>query len=144
MKIFSLSALDLLLIIVPIVVLFLGISMIALSGVYIVKKNMVYVIEKYNQFDKLLYEGKYFLTPLVYHKAAKYSLLSQTRTLSLENGNNINFTYKIVDVYKYHYTKTKINDYLNKIVKNVEHITFEYIKEEFNKVGIEVISIQKI
>ncbi len=138
-----LSSLDIALIIIIPSVIVLGILIILLTGVYHVKKDRIYIIEKYNQFDRTLTSGWYYLLPLIYRRAAFYSLKNQYRVIKLENGKYIKVTYKIVDVKTYHYKAIQIDIYLKQITKDKDDITFDYLKDEFNKIGIELIKIEQ-
>lgn len=144
MLIALLSALDLALIIVIPSVLILGMIILLLCGVYHVRANRVYIIEKYNEFNRLLYEGWYFLPPLIYRRAAFYSLLPQYRTICLENGKYIKITYQIEDAKLYHYSRKMIDVYLLDITRSKNDITLQYLIEEYTKIGIKLISVQEV
>ncbi|MGM9873322.1 MAG: hypothetical protein ACI31G_00140 [Bacilli bacterium] len=145
MKIFLIDILDLLLIIVIPSVIILGLLIILSTGLYRVKNDEIYIIEKYNEYYKTIdKKGWYYFTPLVYHRAAKYKKGTLSRTIRLENGIDINLIYEIVDVNKYHYSKKKISDNLLEITKDKTNITIEYLNDNFINIGIKIISVDKI
>ena len=144
MLITLLSTLDLALIIIIPLVLVVGMVILLLCGVYHVRANRVYIIEKYNEFNRLLYTGWYFLPPLIYRRAAFYSLLPQYRTICLENGKYIKITYQIEDAKLYHYSRKMIDVYLLEITRPKSDITLEYLTEEYTKIGVKLISVQEV
>lgn len=144
MKIFLIDILDLLLIIIIPSVIIVGLLILFLCGIYHVKKNEIYIMEKYNEFYKTIEEGWYYFTPLIYHRAAKYKKGILKRTIHLENGNDINIDYEIIDVKKYHYSKKKISDTLIELTSDKTNITLDYLNSNFVNIGIKIINITKI
>lgn len=144
MKIILIETLDLLLITLIPSLIIVGLLILFSCGIYHVKKTDIYIIEKYNEYFKTLENGWYYFLPLIYHRAAKYKKGVLSRTIHLENGNDINIEYEIIDVKIYHYSKKKISDTLIELTSNKENITIDYLNLEFNKIGINIKNIFKI
>ncbi len=129
---------------VTIGVVIVAVGVIFLTGIYHVRKGRVYIMEKYNEFYKLLEPGWYYFAPLVYRRRAWYPTTDQVRTYKLDNGNTINLYYRIKDVCLYHYGGIKIYDKLIQIVDTHESVNDEIFKEGFNEIGIEYIKIEPV
>ena len=123
--------------IIVLVALVIGICIFFLSCIYRVKKNTVIIIEKVEKFHGIYKEGFHFFWPFVYTN-------NTSKIIKLANGKKANVTYKIIDVYKYHYGEISIEHFFNKFIYKQEKVTFELLKKEFLNIGIELLSIQQI
>ena len=137
-----LMSLDLVLVLVLVGGIILSILLLLLVGTYIVKKGCVIIIEKYDEFYKICPKGWYFFLPVKYRRVGYYRIEEQTRVITLGNQNKIALTYQIEDVKKYHYSKIRIEDYIEQIRLNNEVIDKELLINELNKIGIKYISIR--
>ena len=132
--------LEITLLIVVIVVLVIGPLIFFLSGIYKVKKNQVMVIEKIDTFYKLYEEGKYFLMPILYKRRGVYTLGKQTRLLKIEGLKDIEITFEINDVKKYHYSKDDVISKINEVYYSGVQIDEEILKNSLMDIGVTFIS----
>ena len=112
----------------------LGFLILCITGIDIVGKNRVYVVEKLGIFNKLLTTGIHFNFPLIYQIVGKY------------NVNIIKAQNKISDVKKYHYSQ---KEYLKEVelqFEKVDNISPEEIQniliDKANLLGVEIINIK--
>lgn len=136
------STLDTALIISLIAGLILAVIIFIASGLYRVKKNHAVVIEKYGEYHKTLYQGWHFCFPILYRRVGYYNLSTAERTVLIENVKRLTIKYKITDCQKLHYSRLSLQDLINNIRKNYSEITEEILIEEFDKVGLQFISVR--
>ena len=139
---FLISDLDKALLIALGVGILLGIIFFLITGTYRVKKNHVIIIEKLNEFYKICESGWHFYLPIKYRRVGYYNIAEQSRVITLGEVKKIILTYKIIDVKKYHYSGSRIENYVEYIRKNNSEITEELLTKELEKIGIKYISVR--
>ena len=120
----------------------IGVLVFFLAGIYHVKKDQVIVIEKVEKFYGLYYHGIYFFWPFVYRRRGTYNIKQNKKTIRMNNGNKAEFTYKVIDVMKYHYGGISIENLVNKLIISDEKVTLQILKKEFSNIGLELLNIK--
>ena len=139
----NLSTLDIVLLISAGAAIIIGAIIFFLAGVHRVPKRHAIVIERAGQFYCIFDKGTHFLMPIAYQKVGVYCIVPQTRKYVAQNGNNLDITYQIVDVEKYHYHFVKIDDLMLRIEKENSEINLTVLTEKFEAYGLKFISVQK-
>lgn len=123
----------------------LGFLILCITGIDIVGKNRVYVVEKLGIFNKLLTTGIHFNFPLIYQIVGKYNV-NIIKAQNKINDYEIEVEYKISDVKKYHYSQ---KEYLKEVelqFEKVDNISPEEIQniliDKANLLGVEIINIK--
>ena len=116
----------------------LGFLILCITGIDIVGKNRVYVVEKLGIFNKLLTTGIHFNFPLIYQIVGKYNV-NIIKAQNKINDYEIEVEYKISDV----------KEYLKEVelqFEKVDNISPEEIQniliDKANLLGVEIINIK--
>ena len=139
----ALSTLDIVMLITIPVVLLIGAGIFFLSGVYRVPQNHAIVMEKARQFYCIYEAGTYFKMPIAYQKVGIYCIAPQIRKYTANNGNNLDITFQIEDVQKYHYCGMTFENIMARIEKENSEINLTILTDTFNKYGLKFIGIKK-
>ena len=139
----NLSKLDIaMLISIPSAIL-LGALIFFLAGLHRVPKNHAIIIEKAKEFYCVYDKGAHFKMPIAYQKVGIYCIVPQVRKYTANNGNNLDVTFQIEDVRKYHYSGMTFVDIMQKIEKENSEINLTILTDTFNQYGLKFISINK-
>ena len=116
----------------------LGFLILCITGIDIVGKNRVYVVEKLGIFNKLLTTGIHFNFPLIYQIVGKYNV-NIIKAQNKINDYEIEVEYKISDE----------KEYLKEVelqFEKVDNISPEEIQniliDKANLLGVEIINIK--
>lgn len=130
-------------IITVIIILVISLTLIILSGLFIVKNDEICVFEKFYKYYCSKTKGVYFFTPFITRRVGKYKLDNQYLKINLKD-NKIYLIYKIDDAKLYHYNN-KFNDeiYARLLTCEEENNNFlNIIKSTCKEYGIITISIK--
>ncbi len=126
------------------IALFIGILFFVLTCIYYVKKDTKMIIEKMQEYYKTCEHGWYWFWPFVYRRVGYYTTNNAKKTFYLNNGKKVEIKYNIIDVKTYHYTQKPIDRFINEITLLKEDISFDYLKDNLLKIGVELISIRQV
>ena len=129
-------------IVVPLVLL-LGVGIFFLSGVYKVKKNQMMLVEKVEQFYKIVGPGTYFFMPIIYKRKGVYTITPMEKNIHIENGRNLIITYQVEDVKLYHYTKESIEEKVNEANNNNSEMSNEILTNTLKEMGLKYLGIRE-
>lgn len=133
---------DLVILIVVLGTLLFGAIIFVFSCVYYVKKDHVIIVEKMENYHGTYGHGFHWFWPFVYHRVGYYALVPVERKIRLNNGRKVLVKYRILKPKEFHYFRTSVESFINKMsLENVD-MNFETIKENFATIGIEFISIK--
>ncbi|NLB49289.1 MAG: hypothetical protein GX807_00500 [Erysipelotrichia bacterium] len=121
-----------------------GLIIFIFSCIYYVKKDHVMIIEKMQQYHGTYTRGIYWFWPFAYRRVGYYALVPLKRKIHLYNGRKVLVEYQIDDPLKYHYFKTNVESFINKIAKENEELNLEVIKKNFATIGITFIGIKPL
>ena len=138
-----LSNLDKALILSTVIAIALGILIFFLAGLYRVPKGRVIIIEKARQFYCTYDKGIHYHNPLIYQRVGSYVIKPVVRRYTAQNGNELDITYKIEDVKKFHYSGMTFKAIMMRIEKENSEITLSVLTDSFAKFGLHFISINK-
>lgn len=122
--------------------LVIGLIIFIIAGIYKVKKDHVIIIEKIEEYYATKGAGVYFFLPVKYRRVGYYKITQQERVILLGNQKRIVLTYQIIDPKKYHYSKQRVEKYVEKIRLNNSTISEELLISELDKIGIKFISVR--
>ena len=139
----NLSKLDIaMLISIPSAVL-IGVLIFFLAGIHRVPKNHAIIIEKAKSFYAVYDKGTHFKMPIAYQKVGIYCIVPQVRKYTANNGNDLDVTFQIEDVKKYHYSGMDFYSIMRMIEKENSEINLTILTDYFNKYGLKFISIKR-
>ncbi len=119
--------------------LILGLIIFILSGVFVVKENMVAVFEKLYKFHSIKEKGVYFLTPFLVRRVGYYS--KEIKYIKMKFADKtIYLKYKIDDFIKFHYAG---HCFQETILEELKNTTFyeETILLYADKFGVKILEI---
>lgn len=141
--IYSLSSLDIAMIISIPAVILIGIGIFLLAGVHRVPKNHAIIIEKMKEFYCVYDSKTHFKMPIIYQKVGVYCIVPQVRKYVANNGNSLDITFQIEDVKTYHYLGVTFEEIMRKIEKENSEINLTILTDTFSKYGLKFINIKK-
>ena len=142
--IYTLSNLDIALLIGVGSAIIIGALIFFLAGTYHVKKGYEVIIEKANEYYTTLREGWHFKMPIVYQRAGTYCVAPQVRRYTSQAGNKLSVTYHVKDTKTFHYCGLQFETIMLKIEKENSEITLPVLQNTFSKYGLEFLNIQKV
>ena len=123
--------------------LFLAIFLFLYTGFIMVKKNKIAVIERIGLYVETTKKTKYY-TPLLYRRAGYYKTGPQKSIVKLPNGNRVLIIFEIINVVLFHYSGHNIERQIENAYTSEEIVTFEIIKNQLSRVGINLINIEQV
>ena len=104
----------------------IGLIILFCSGIMIVKKGQVVIIEKLNEYYKTYKSGVYYLNPFKYRRVGIYNTKPQEYKITI-NQQIILIKVVITDYQKYHYSNAIIKDVVNKAQESHTNSIEEFI-----------------
>ncbi len=122
----------------------LGIIIFFLTCIYHVKDKQCIIVERMEQYHGTYYKGWYWFWPFVYRRVARFDLGIIKTVIRLNNKKKAEIQYQIANPTLFYQKRVGIEQFLTEITLQNDDITFAYLKEKFQEIGIDFINIKSI